>query len=226
MGIFGLEGKAAATEPTDDAVSDRRDDLKEEFEAVMARAWKRRPNPEILQTLQTINYCEKEAAYIKALVEAVRQSASNGEESPVTGEVLLEEVACGVGFTECRMRNPEDWAANFCVRCFAFRYRAAEQVFCAPSEVARDSWIDREHVVFDVEKFAKEAEAGGDEAATVAAAALDISKKAEKVERKVKEEGRSKSVSPSDDKRMTIQQAYSINPNFFAMGPWALRRIG
>ncbi|KAL8271304.1 hypothetical protein Esti_004743 [Eimeria stiedai] len=238
LGIFGYgEGLPGAVplpasrflavqaHEADEAKSDRRDDLRAQFEVrhstaanffvPSCRAFSltslsfNMKQAAVLEAEATKQ--EDEARQIKQLVEAVKLSASNSKESLVTECEILK-----IG--------PLTFVTNVTINLlgFTFPYRGTEQVFCAPSPMARDSWIDvhaeaklepipppvngleqpigtplfslkkvwkrslghpGEHMVFDVEKFAKEG--GQPEEQAVSQAALDISKRAEQVASKI-----------------------------------------
>ncbi|KAL8424595.1 hypothetical protein Efla_003711 [Eimeria flavescens] len=157
FGIFGFgKGLSKAEAPlgsrflavrhyrADESASDKRDDLRAQFEVRIIQLggqlfWKLkrggwRVSAAACSVLlppgaHSLTHAD-EARRIKELVEAVKVSASNGKQSLVTECEILK-----IG--------PLTFVTNVSAPfSFAFHYRGSEQVLCAASPVARDSWID------------------------------------------------------------------------------------
>ncbi|KAL8446021.1 hypothetical protein Emag_004873 [Eimeria magna] len=147
--------------------------LKGEFDVKKAK-----PTPDhVIVRLAVIRIPDHRADILITMHETTSQgSGTDRQEEPAPGN--LDDVA--QESDESKFDRRDDLRAQFEPdELLQNKPRGTEQVLCAPSPVARDSWIDGEHMVFDVEKFAKEA--GQPEEQAVSQAALDISKRAGRV---------------------------------------------
>ncbi|CDI74609.1 hypothetical protein, conserved [Eimeria praecox] len=157
---------------------------------------------ELRQTQKT--QCSgNEAAWIKSLVEAARLSTSTGEESAVAGisgctyhvggshTLLPLSIECEIlkigplAFVPDRHGSAGIWVLKVAVFFRDYMTDTSESLGILGTLPSVKAAERGEHIVFDVQKFAKEAAQQSEEPA-VAKAALEISEKAQKVTSVVK----------------------------------------